>query len=206
MKENQFSELRKHHDLSEEITSKCETVDFKEGDILLKEGGYAKFIPLVLNGLIKVYKEDDNGNEVLLYYINDGESCIMSATYCMQNEKSEVKAIVEKPARVILVPSKTAIEFSRKYPVWNEFLFNLFKSKYSELLHIIQILTFEKKDKRLLDYLHNEQKIKHSNTIHITHQQIANDIGATREVVSRLLKKLENEGFLKLEHKKIILN
>jgi len=205
MEKKLFSELRKHIGLAEELDSKCKTIDFKVGDILLEEGGYAKFIPLVLDGLIKVYKEDYKGNEVLLYYIDKGESCIMSATYCMQNEKSEVKAIVEKPATVILVPANVASEFSRKYLVWNEFIFNLFKSKYSELLHIIQILTFENKDKRLLGYLYNEQKIKGSNTILITHQQIANDIGATREVVSRLLKKLENEGFLSLEHKKIIL-
>ena len=129
----------------------------------------------------------------------------MSATYCMQNKKSEVKAIVEQPAKVILVPAHVATEFSRKYVGWNEFLFNLFKVKYGELMHIIQILTFENKDKRLLGYLYNEQKMKGSNVIHTTHQQIANDIGATREVISRLLKKLENEGFLILEHKKIIL-
>lgn len=205
MEKNLFTDLRKHQDLFNELSSVCKTMEFNEGDVLLQEGGYAKFIPLVLEGLVKVYKEDNNGNEVLLYYINKGESCIMSATYCMQNEKSEVKAIVEKPTKVILVPANTASEFSRKYIGWNEFLFNLFKNKYSELLHIIQILTFENKDKRLLGYLYNEQKIKGSRTIHITHQQIANDIGATREVVSRLLKKLEHEGFLTLEHKKITL-
>jgi len=200
-----FSDLNKHHALVQELESSCQIVEFTEGAVLLQEGGYAKYIPLVLEGLIKVYKEEDNGNEVLLYYINKGESCIMSATYCMQNEKSEVKAIVEKPAKVVLVPANVATEFSRKYIGWNEFLFNLFKSKYKELLHIIQILTFQNKDKRLLDYLYNEQKVKGSNTIFTTHQKIANDIGATREVVSRLLKKLEHDGFLSLEHKKIIL-
>ena len=160
---------------------------------------------MVISGLVKVYKEDERGGEVLLYYIEKGESCIMSATYCMQNEKSEVKAIVEQTARVVLVPANMAVEFSRKYVGWNEFLFQLFKDKYSELLHIIQILTFENKDIRLLDYLKNERKLKGSSTIQITHQKIADDIGATREVVSRLLKKLEHDGHLQLEHRKIIL-
>lgn len=200
-----FPELTKHHALAQDLSDRCQVVDVEEGAVLLKEGGYAAFIPLVLSGLIKVYKEDQAGQEVLLYYINQGESCIMSATYCMQHQKSEVKAVVEQAAKVILVPAEVALEFGRKYAGWNEFLFNLFSTKYSELLHIIQILTFEHKDKRLLDYLHNERKIKGTDTLHITHQQIANDIGAPREVISRLLKKLEHEGYVALSHRKIVL-
>ncbi|MEO1437558.1 MAG: Crp/Fnr family transcriptional regulator [Bacteroidota bacterium] len=178
---------------------------FDEGDVLLKEGGYVKFIPLVLSGLIKVYVEKESGHEVLLYYINQGESCIMSSTYCMQNRKSRVKAIVEEAAQVILVPAEKAKTYNRQYTGWNEFLFALFQEKYNELLDIISILTFENKDKRLINYLERERELKGSPTIHITHQQIANDIGTTREVVSRLLKKLENEGVLVLAHRKIIL-
>ena len=205
METSLFPELTKHLALAEDLKTKCQTVAFNQGDILLSEGGYAAYIPLVLEGLVKVYKEDEDGNEVLLYYINPGESCIMSATYCMQNQKSEVKAVVEQASSLILVPAQEALAFGRQYPGWNEFLFNLFQSKYSELLQIIQTLTFAKKDKRLLGYLQNEQKVKGSDTLHITHQQIAHDIGSTREVVSRLLKKLEHEGYLTLEHKKIIL-
>jgi len=206
MLQNQFRELSKDPIMVEELAKRCDVVDFKVGDVLLKEGGYAKFIPLVLTGLIKVYKEGGNGGEVLLYYIDKGESCIMSATYCLQNQKSEVKAVVEQPATVILVPADVALEFRRTHRVWNEFLLSLFSDKYNELLHIVQMLTFENMDKRLLEYLQNEKKIKNSNIIHVTHQKIAGDIGATREVVSRLLKKLENEGHLKLEFKKIILD
>lgn len=205
MLNDSFKSLAKHLLLLEELSEKCQVVNFDKGEILLREGGYARYIPLVISGLVKVYKEDERGGEVLLYYIEKGESCIMSATYCMQNEKSEVKAVVEQAAQIVLVPASLAVAFSRKYQGWNEFLFQLFKDKYSELLHIIQVLTFDNKDRRLLDYLQNERKLKGSSSIRITHQKIADDIGATREVVSRLLKKLEHDGYLKLEHRKIIL-
>lgn len=201
-----FPMLAKHQSLVDELSSNTQLVVFKSGDVLLKEGSYARYIPLVVSGLVKVYKEDEAGNEVLLYYINEGESCIMSATYCLHNEKSEVKAVVEQEAEIVLVPASLATTLTRKYLGWNEFLFHLFRNKYSELLHIIQILTFENKDKRLLDYLHNESKLKETTVLHTTHQKIADDIGATREVVSRLLKKLENEGHLALQHRKIILH
>lgn len=201
-----FPMLAKHQSLVDELSSNTQLVVFKSGDVLLKEGSYARYIPLVVSGLVKVYKEDEAGNEVLLYYINEGESCIMSATYCLHNEKSEVKAVVEQEAEIVLVPASLATTLTRKYLGWNEFLFHLFRNKYSELLHIIQILTFENKDKRLLDYLNNESKLKETTVLHTTHQKIADDIGATREVVSRLLKKLENEGHLALQHRKIILH
>ena len=200
-----FPDLSKHKTLAEAINQECKTMLFQEGDVLLKDGGYVKFIPLVLSGLIKVYSEDENGNELLLYYIKPGESCIMSATYCIQNEKSKVKAIVEEAAEVILIPAESAITFNHKYAGWNEFFFGLFNTKYTELLRIIEILTFSRKDKRLLDYLQKQASLKSSQTLFLTHQQIADDLGATREVISRLLKKLENEGILRLEHRKIIL-
>ncbi len=209
MDQNQFTkefpELSKHFQLKKEIIDHCQVHEFKDGDVLLKDGGFVKFIPLVLDGLIKVYKEDGEGNEMLLYYIHKGQSCIMSATYCIQNEKSKVKAVVVEATNVILVPAAMALEFNRKYKGWNDFLFGLFNSKYSELLHIIGILTFSKKDKRLVDYLEKEASLKQSKELSITHQQIADDLGATREVISRLLKKLENDGFLILKHRKIIL-
>ncbi len=200
-----IKDLFKYPALKKELEENCETHNFDAGTVLLKEGAYAKVIPLVLEGLVKVYREDEEGNEVLLYYINPDESCVMSASSCIHNSKSEVKAVVEKTAKVLVVSAKQAEDFSRKYPVWNSFLFGLFKNKYDELLNTIQVLTFENKDKRLLTYLQNERKAKGDSTIHATHQQIANDIGSTREVVSRLLKKLENESYVKLEHKKVLL-
>ncbi len=200
-----FPELRKHADLEEAILTRCEIHSFPESAVLLQEGGFVKFVPLVLEGIIKVYAEDEQGNEILLYYISPGESCIMSATYCLRNEKSKIKAVVEEPARVLLVPASLAGDFNRRHVGWNEFFYGLFQNKYNDLIHIISLITSSTKDNRLIDYLHKKAEIKSSKTLNITHQEIADDLGATREVISRLLKKLENEGLIRLERRKIIL-
>lgn len=200
-----FPVLSKHLSLTEAIICSCTVGTFEEGALLLKDGGYVNYVPLVTEGLVKVYKEDENGNELLLYYIQPGESCFMSATYCIKNEKSKVKAVVEEKATVILVPAKEALAFSRDYFGWNEFLYGLFNDKYSELLDIIGAITFNKKEKRLLDYLQKEAALKETRALCITHKEIADDLGSTREVISRLLKKLEHENYLQLAHRKIIL-
>jgi len=201
----EFPELSKNISLRHELVDLCETVAFGPGDVLLKEGSFVKFVPLVLKGLVKVYKEDGDGNEILLYYIRAGQSCIMSATYCIQNEKSKVKAVVVEDCSIILVPVSTALAFNRKYSGWVDFMFRLFSAKYNELIHTIGILTFSRKDRRLKEYLEKASTLRASREISITHQQIADDLGSTREVISRLLKKLEKDGFLELQHRKVIL-
>lgn len=193
-----FPLLARHTPLSEELSTISTLHTFKTGDILLKEGAYVKLIPLVLSGLVKVYKEDDMGNEVLLYYIKSGESCVMSLNACFKNEKSSVKAIVEEEAEIILLPAQKGLDLAHKYPQWNEFTFGLFSSKYQELLHIVNILTFSNKETRLMEYLKKKKAYSKTAIMKVTHQEVANDLGSTREVISRLLKKLEHEGQVKL--------
>jgi len=178
----------------------------KAGTIILREGAYVKVIPLMLNGLAKVFKEEENGHEVLLYYIKPGESCVMSLTTLVRNETSKVKAVIEEDSEIVVIPSDKALRIAQKYSEWNAFIFELFNHKFDELLNVIKILTFSNKDTRLLEYLKKEVQLKGNSTLKTTHQHIADDLGSSREVISRLLKKLEHEGVLTLKQGEISLN
>lgn len=172
---------------------------FSSGTVILKQGEHVKVIPLVISGLVKVFKEESvNGNEVLLYYIKSGESCVMSMTTLIPNGISQVKAVIEEDAEVLVIPADKALVIARKHPKWNEFVYGLFNSKFEELLNVIEILTFSSKDIRLSEYLRKESQLKKNNTVNKTHQEIAYDLGSSREVISRLLKKMENDGKIKL--------
>jgi CRP/FNR family transcriptional regulator len=193
-------------ELKKELISISSVHTFDAGTIILKQGAYVKFIPLMISGLAKVFKEEpENGNEVLLYYIKPGESCIMSMTTLLHNTTSKVKAIIEETAEVVLIPADKAISIAKKYPRWNEFIYDLFNLKFEELLNVIEILTFSNKDTRLLEYLKKEAQLKKTHTIVTTHQHIADDLGSSREVISRLLKKLETDGIVKLAQGSVTL-
>ncbi|MEM9933523.1 MAG: Crp/Fnr family transcriptional regulator [Bacteroidota bacterium] len=200
-----FPDLARVTQLAQDIISTCSIHTFSKGDIILTEGGYVHHIPMVVKGLVKVYKEDGEGNELLLYYIQKGESCIMSATSCVQNERSSVKAVIEEDAEILLIPAEKALAYGRDYPIWNTFFFGLFNQKYEELLHVIGILTFSNKETRLIEHLKKTAKLTGSQTLTLTHQNIADDLGSSREVISRLLKKLEKEEVLQLGHGQITL-
>ena len=194
-----FPELAKMPELKADIEAISSIASFTSGTVILRQGEYVKVIPLLISGLVKVFKEESiNGNEVLLYYIKPGESCVMSVTTLMQNGMSQVKAIIEEDAEVLVIPADKVLLIAKKYPKWNEFVYELFNLKFEELLNVIEILTFSNKDMRLLEYLKKEGRLKNNNTIKTTHQEIAYDLGSSREVISRLLKKLENDGKIKL--------
>ncbi len=194
-----FPLLANMPELKEELITISSLNIFEAGTVILKQGSYVKVIPLMVSGLAKVFKEEpENGNEVLLYYIKPGESCIMSMTTLLHNTTSKVKAIVEERSEVVLIPADKAMQIAKKYPKWNEFIYELFNLKFDELLNVIEILTFSNKDIRLLEYLKKEAQLKNTNTLQTTHQHIAYDLGSSREVISRLLKKLEVKGLIKL--------
>lgn len=194
-----FPKLATMPELKEELITISSITRIQSGTVILKQGGYVKVIPLMLQGLAKVFKEEENGNEVLLYYIKPGESCVMSITTLVRNEASKVKAVIEEDAELVIIPADKALDIARKYPKWNEFIYDLFNIKFDELLHVIKILTFSNKDIRLLEYLKKEVTLKGNTILHTTHQHIAYDLGSSREVISRLLKKLENEGAIILK-------
>lgn len=194
-----FPKLATMPDLKKELISISSLHKFDAGTVILKQGAYIKVIPLLISGLAKVFKEEENhGNEVLLYYIKPGESCVMSVTTLIRNEASKVKAVIEEDSEVVIIPADKALSIAKKYPRWNEFIYDLFNLKFEELLSVIEILTFSNKDTRLLEYLKKEATLKGRNVLTTTHQQIAYDLGSSREVISRLLKKLELEGLIRL--------
>lgn len=204
--ETYFPRLAKMSELKEELIAISSVKTFETGTVILKQGSYVKVIPLLISGLAKVFKEElENGNEVLLYYIKPGESCVMSMTTLLHNTTSQVKAIVEEKSEVVLIPADKAMQIAKNYPRWNEFIYDLFNLKFEELLSVIEILTFSNKDTRLLEYLKKEAKLKNTNILQTTHQHIAYDLGSSREVISRLLKKLEAEGVVQLGQGSIIL-
>lgn len=176
---------------------------FKKDTILLKEDSYIKVIPLVVSGLIKIYKEEENGNEVLLYYIKPGETCIVSVITAEKNEKSNVKGVVEEDVNIILIPKNKLYDLRKKFPDWNLFIYNSFNNKFDEVVDMIKVLTFSNKEKRLYDFLVKKAALKKSNLIQKTHQEIANELGSSREVISRLLKKLEKNKKVSLAQKEI---
>jgi len=200
---NKFKTLASSLPLIQEIETIGSIHEFKKETIILKENSFVKVIPLVISGLVKVYKEEENGNEVLLYYIKPGESCIMSIMAAEKNLPINIRAVVEEDAQIVLIPVKNISQIRKNHSKWNSFVYELFNEKFDEVIEMIKILTFSNKQKRLEDYLKTKATLNNTNFINKSHQQIANELGSSREVISRLLKKLEKEGKVKLSQKQI---
>ena len=182
--------------LANEIMSKSSVVDVPENIEVMREGQYVKAVPIVTEGLVRVYTRNED-KELLLYYIQRGESCIMSFDACLKNVPSKVYASTEKDSSVLFMPTDYVFRWMREYPEFNSLFFLQYNLRYTELLNMINQLLFEKMDVRIMDYLKAKMKINGKNPIKISHRQIANDLGTAREVVSRVVKKLEHEGKVK---------
>ena len=162
---------------------------------ILREGQYVKVVPIVLEGLIKVYTSHED-RDLLLYYIKPNESCIMSFAASLRNEPSKVFAQTEEDTLVLLLPTDKVTGWTRQYPNINQLFFHQYNVRYSELLNTIHHLLFDRMDKRLHDFLIEKSKLLDKNPLKISHRQIAGELGTAREVISRVMKKLENEGKL----------
>ncbi len=194
-----------HTLLSKEVYKTGHIKMFAAGSIILNMHAYIKSIPIVLKGSIKVVQTDDEGREILLYYITPGESCIMSILAGINHNTSKIKAIVEEDAEILILPVKEAIAWIREFPEWTEFIFNLYQKRFEELLNVVNAVAFQKLDSRLLHLLHQKAELYKSKEISITHQQLAEEIGAAREAVSRVLKQMEKSKLLSLSRNKISL-
>jgi len=184
-------------ELLEEIMN-FPSVVLPKGETILKEESYIKQIPLVVYGNIKVRKTDENGKELILYHILPGESCVLSITSCLNNKQSNAEAITEDYTEIRVIPSEKVKEWMDKYKSWRNFVLKLYYDRMFEILNLVDGISFKQTDNRLIEKL-NDLRKKEGNTIKITHQQLANEIGTAREVISRLLKKLEKEEYIKLE-------
>ena len=178
---------------------------FKEGDIILNENAYIKSVPIVISGSMRVMRTDDDGRELLLYYIKSGESCIMSFLGGLHDDTSKVKAIAEEAAEVLFVPVDKVREMIKEFPEWTEYIFRLYHKKFEELLAVVNDVAFKKLDERLLDFLKKKCELSGEKTIHITHEQIAIELGSARVVISRLLKHMEDLNLIELGRNKITL-
>jgi CRP/FNR family transcriptional regulator len=179
--------------------------EIEEGDVLMDYGKNIRSMPIILSGTIKVMRQDEEGREILLYYLGSSESCAMAYTCCMESRQSEVKAIAEERVTVLAIPQKKLDEWLVKYASWRTYIFNSFTQRFNEMLKSIDSIAFGKLDERLEQYLRNKAKISGKSSILLTHHQIAEDLGTTRVVISRLLKKLENDGSLLLYRNEIKL-
>lgn len=179
--------------------------EFAEGDIILNENQHIRSIPIVTNGSIRVLRTDPDGREILLYYIRSGESCIMSLLGGLHHATSKIKAIAEEPTEVLFVPMEKVIVLIKDNPEWLEYIFRLYHKRFEELLDVVNAIAFKKMDERILDFLHRKVGLTKNATLNITHEQIASELGTARVVVSRLLKRMEEEGLVKLERNRITL-
>ncbi|MGB5988646.1 MAG: Crp/Fnr family transcriptional regulator [Marinifilaceae bacterium] len=189
--------------LVDEIIKEGTLVNLDIDDLLISEGQYIKAFPLVLQGSIKISRMDNVGDELLLYYLNKGEVCTMALTCCSTGVRSNIKAIVTQDADIIKIPVKYIDEWMFKYPTWKKFIMDSFRYRFDELLMTIDSIAFMKMDERLLKYFKNFYQTSNEKIFTGSHQDIANDLHSSREVISRLLKQMENKKLVILSRNKI---
>jgi CRP/FNR family transcriptional regulator, anaerobic regulatory protein len=174
-----------------------------EGHKLMEIGDYVKSMPLLVSGVIKVLREDDDGDELLLYFLEHGDTCAMTLTCCMGHTRSEIRAIAETNTQLIMVPVQKMEEWLAKYSSWRNFVLQSYHNRLNEMLETIDSIAFLKMDERLLKYLKDKARVTHDDMINTTHQQIAYELHTSRVVISRLLKKMEKLGKIKLYRNQI---
>ncbi len=180
-------------DLVDSIVSNSTYLEVDKGQELLRHGQYVKVVPLVISGLIKVYARYEE-KELLLYYIQPNESCVMSFSAALENTPSEVFAVTEEPTRVVLLPAEQLQQWTKNFPGLNRLFFGLFNARYSELIDTINHLLYQKMNARVLSFLKERAQVTGKPLVSMSHRQIANELGTAREVVTRVLKKLETDG------------
>jgi CRP/FNR family transcriptional regulator len=191
--------------LESEVLVNSQRKTFPAETVLVQSNSYIRTIPVVLSGSIRVMRQDEDGREILLYYIKPGESCIMSFLAGIHDDTSKISAVVEEDAEILMVPVAKASEWIKVYPEWADFIFKLYHKRFEELLSVINAVVFQKLDDRIVELLKKKANIYKSPEINITHQQLAEELGTTREVISRLLKQMEKQQMITLFRNKIIL-
>jgi CRP/FNR family transcriptional regulator len=193
----------------QELVSQLETKGKRSkipaGTAILNVGDTVRYIPFVLTGAIKVSRIEEDGRELLLYFIKSMESCAMTFTCCMQLHPSEIRAVAEEDSEILSIPVGLMDEWLVKYPSWKSFVMKTIRGRFNELLKTIDQIAFQKLDERLVNYLKERSKANGSALINLSHEQIAGDLATSREVISRLLKKLENDKKLLLYRNQIKL-
>lgn len=180
--------------LLNEIAAIGRLKSFARGSTIIDIGDALQFMPLVLQGAVKVVNEDEKGNEFLLYYLEVGDSCSMTMTCCLGDKKSIIRAVVEEHSILCLVPNKKMEEWLIRYKSWRKFVFDSYDIRLNEMLDAINSVVFNNMEERLYKYLKDRSMVLRTATLEITHRQIANDLNTSRVVISRLIKKLQLEN------------
>ena len=189
--------------LLNEIAEVAILKELPEDDTLIDVGQYIKYMPLLLDGVIKILREDSDGDELLLYFLEKGETCAMTLSCCLGQSKSNIRAITETKTRLLIVPIQKMEEWTSKYKSWRNFVFDSYHNRFMEILDTIDTIAFFNMDKRLLKYLKDKATVTKDKTIHTTHQEIAHELHTSRVVISRLLKTLESDNILELRRNRI---
>jgi CRP/FNR family transcriptional regulator len=191
--------------LIDDIEKNAVIQDFKTGDILMRTGQYIKNTVLVISGRIKIYREDDNGGEFFMYYLQPGQACAISMICATKNETSQIMAKVVEDAELIMVPLPLMDKWMMQHRTWYEFVIETYRSRFEEVLDVVDNIAFKAMDERLVFYLKRHQEVSNTKVLNLSHQEIAVELNTSREVISRLLKKMEQRGLLKLHRNQIEL-
>ncbi len=190
-------------DLLDEINEVGVFKEFSSGDTLIDIGSYIRFIPLLLSGAIKILRYNEDGDELLLYFLERGDTCAVTLSCCMGHTKSDIRAVAEMDTKLVMIPINKMEEWIATYKSWRNFAFQSYHNRLQEMLEAIDSIAFLNMDERLIRYLLEKSKITKENIIQSTHQEIAYELHTSRVVISRLLKQLEKLGKIELYRNKI---
>jgi len=191
--------------LLEELAQVGQLKTASVGSYLIRPGEFIRSVPIIISGSVKIMRPDREGREALLYYLGDLDACAMSLTCCMGNKSSEITAVVEEKTELIAIPVSKVDEWMCRYSTWKQFVFQTYQKRFDNLLETIDEVIFHKLDERLLTYLQKKVASCQCSVLSITHEEIAQEMATSREVISRLLKQLEKSGQLKLMRNKIAM-
>jgi CRP/FNR family transcriptional regulator len=192
-------------ELVKDVDANASIQSFKAGDIIMRTGQYIKNTVLVISGKIKVYREDENGGEFFMYYLQPGQACAISMICATKNEKSQIMAKVVEDVELIMVPLPLMDKWMMQHRSWYEFVIDTYRSRFEEVLEVIDSIAFRAMDERLEFYLKRHADVCGCKELKLSHQEIASELNTSREVISRLLKKMEQRGIVTLHRNNIEL-
>ncbi len=190
---NFFSEPK----LREEILEHCQLLTFNKGDVIVREREFVKIVPVVVSGMLRVFQTKED-REILLYYVEPGETCMMSLSASFFNNESPSQAVAMEKTEVLSVETRLIIQWQKEYNSWNNFVIKTFRNRYDELLITLESVAFDHIDKRVLEYLIHRTSRQQKKEVSISHRELANELGTTRVVVSRILKQFEMDKIVEL--------
>ncbi|MFD2203059.1 Crp/Fnr family transcriptional regulator [Shivajiella indica] len=172
--------------------------EFQPGKVITEPGQFIKMVPLILEGSVKILRMDEDGKELFLYYLEPGETCALSLTCCSASRPSEIKAVAEEKTVLLGIPIHKHEQLQDQYKQWKDFVSMTYQTRFHEMLIALDAVAFKRMDERLMRYIVTKMKQQKTNELHTTHQEIANELGTSREVISRLLKQLEKKKWIEL--------